>query len=722
MIKYLIITCLIAITSHLFATETVLLDFESATVPVSVSSWLNYSETGTEASTWAAPNPGTDVINSTTGCYKIVKSSEDPYWTGMEVTMANSVSITAKNQFLHVLVLKNTNSRIALTYTAESGSQSTDDWQLNATTGAWIDYMLAIPIGTRLKTFSIKIGDDEGDYYFDQISLSNEGTSASPVTIVIDPLQKYQIIEGWGTSLCWWANVMGGFSDAKVKTICDWITDPAKGLNMNIFRFNIGGGDAPDHNHMRTDGGDMPGYRESETAEYDWDQDSNQRKILQQLIASRIDKAGVNDIQLVAFSNSPPYWMTVSGCSAGSVEGNVCNLKSDMFDDFAGYLTDVTMHYHDDLGITFNYIEPFNEPDANWWKALGGQEGCYFSNSQQMTMIRELYQKLEEKNMLSYCQINANDANSLNNGLNALNAYSSAGDIVSKLGLVSVHSYGGNNRTGLASWAQNNNKKLWQSESGPLYVGDSYESQLMIMADRTITDLRDLKCTGWCDWQLGGGGDLSNPWAQIVSDYNDDLNPIARNTNYYMRAQFSRYIKPGYTIIESSADNSVAAISPDEKELIVIISNSKLYTQNYTVDLADFSDFGKVVQFRTRAQESLGIKNSEDRFTITGNSFDSDVQSESVTTFIIPVNQGTSANEIKENAGNLYYSDGTIYTNFPNVNTISISIYNIAGQFIETNNQIPGQGSCQFNLTKGIYLIYTIVNNSKIIEKIVVSN
>jgi hypothetical protein len=106
----------------------------------------------------------------------------------------------------------------------------------------------------------------------------------------------------------------------------------------------------------------------------------------------------------------------------------------------------------------------------------------------------------------------------------------------------------------------------------------------------------------------------------------------------------------------------------------------------------------------------------------TGNSFDSDVQSESVTTFIIPVNQGTSANEIKENAGNLYYSDGTIYTNFPNVNTISISIYNIAGQFIETNNQVPGQGSCQFNLTKGIYLIYTIVNNSKIIEKIVVSN
>jgi hypothetical protein len=393
-----------------------------------------------------------------------------------------------------------------------------------------------------------------------------------------------------------------------------------------------------------------------------------------------------------------------------------------MFDDFADYLTDVTRHYHDDLGITFNYIEPFNEPDANWWKALGGQEGCYFSNAQQMTMIRELYQKLEEKNMLSYCQINANDANNLDNGLNALNAYSSAGDIVSKLGLVSAHSYGGNSRVGLANWAQNNNIKLWQSESGPLYVGTTYESQVMIMTDRIITDLRDLKCTGWCDWQLGGTGDLSNSWAQIVSNYDDNLNPIARNTNYYLRIQFSRFLKAGYTIIKSSANNSIAAISPDEKELIVIISNSKLYTQNYTVDLSKYSNFGKVVQFRTRALESLGVKNSEDRFTITGNSFNYDALSESVATFIIPINQGTSANELNEIKGDIYYSGTTLYTNFPEVNSISVAIYTVVGQLVETKNHIPGQGTSQFNLKNGIYLIHTNVGNKKITKKVVVSN
>ena len=52
-----------------------------------------------------------------------------------------------------------------------------------------------------------------------------------------------------------------------------------------------------------------------------------------------------------------------------------------MFDDFADYLTEVTKYYHDSLGITFDHLEPFNEPYSTWWTAnkVNGQEGCYFS-------------------------------------------------------------------------------------------------------------------------------------------------------------------------------------------------------------------------------------------------------------------------------------------------------------------------------------------------------
>src|ERR1035437_7094706 len=368
--KIFLLSLLTIVTFQISAIDTVLLDFESMTVPSSVASWINYTNAGTSASIWSVANPHADAIDSTLNCYKVTKVTGDPYWTGLEVNLTTPIAITTTNQYLHVLVYKNTTSRIALTYTPDGGTQSADAWLSNSTVGAWIDYVLTIPTSTSLKTFAIKIADDPGDYYFDQIILSDNPTSLSRTAVAIDPSIKSQVIEGWGASLCWWANIMGGFSDSKIKTICDWITDPVNGLNMNIFRFNIGGGDDPTHHHKRTDGGAMPGYKASLTAPYDWTQDANQRKIMQQLIASRIAKAGVNDIQIVGFSNSPPYWMTRSVCSAGSVEGNVTNLQSGMFDNFADYLTEVVKHYHDSLGITFNYIEPFNEPDGNWWKAL----------------------------------------------------------------------------------------------------------------------------------------------------------------------------------------------------------------------------------------------------------------------------------------------------------------------------------------------------------------
>ena len=718
----LLIILISLVTTQLFAVDTLLLNFESATVPGTVSSWLNYSKSGITASTWSYANPKLDAINSSANCYKVVKRSDDPYWTGLEVTLSSAIPITSTNQYLHVLVFKTTTSRIAITYTPEGGNQSNDVWQSNNATGAWIDYVLTIPTATNLKTFSIKISDDPGDYYFDQIVLSENGTSLSRTDMAIDPEIKSQVIEGWGASLCWWANMMGGFSDSKIKTVCDWITDPVTGLNMNIFRFNIGGGDDPTHHHMRSDGGDMPGYKASLTAAYDWSQDANQRKIMQQLMASRIAKAGVNDIQVVAFSNSPPYWMTRSGCSAGSVEGNVGNLKADMFDDFADYLTEVTKYYHDNLGITFNYIEPFNEPDGGWWKAFGNQEGCYFSNADQITMIRELYSKLADKNMLTYTQITADDANNLDNGYNSLLAYQSAGDILPKIDLVSVHTYGGNNRSMLANWSKNNHKKLWQSESGPIGVGGTNEHQIMEMADRIITDLNDMKCTTWCDWQIGGtGSPTNNPWGQIISDYNDPYNPLTRCINFYIRAQYSRYLKAGYTVIGNSLQNAITAMSPDDKELVVVISNQENYTRKFTVDLSKFMNLGKVTQVRTRAQESLGVKNSLTTFNVSGNSFTYDALSESVTTYIIPINQfpASSQNEEVQN-GDMYYSNGFLHTSFLPGRTITIAIYNSVGQLIKTDHQVPSQGVHPLHLSNGIYVISTVVENRKIAKKIIV--
>ena len=66
------------------------------------------------------------------------------------------------------------------------------------------------------------------------------------ITVKIDKKQRWQRIEGWGSSLCWWANMCGRWDEEKVDKLLDLITSK-DGLNMNIFRYNIGGGDDPTH-------------------------------------------------------------------------------------------------------------------------------------------------------------------------------------------------------------------------------------------------------------------------------------------------------------------------------------------------------------------------------------------------------------------------------------------------------------------------------------------
>lgn len=457
--------------------------------------------------------------------------------------------------------------------------------------------------------------------------------------LTIDPHFKNQVLEGWGGSLCWWANIMGGYSPEKIKTICDWITHPTEGLNMNIFRFNIGGGDAPSHNHMRTDGGAMPGYKDSQTSAYNWSHDENQRKILQQLIASRIANTGVNDVKIVGFSNSPPWWMTVSGCVAGSIDGKTSNLKPEMFDDFADYLTEVTRYYHDSLGITLDHLEPFNEPFSTWWKAdkKGGQEGCYFSQNDQHIMIRELYRQLTNKKMLSYCSISAMDANSIDEAYEGIQGYKAAGDILPKLTRLDVHSYAGVRRTQLSAFAKENGLGLWQSESGPLSVGGTNEHQMMVVADRIITDLREMKCTAWIDWQLAN--DKSPIWGLIVGSYRNSTNPVVKGPSFYLRAQYSRYLKVGYRIIGSSEANSIAAISPDKKELVIVISNRKTEGQQYKIDLSLFNKVGVVKQIRTCVFPSSMENNLVTTFNIADKSYIYDALPQSVTTFVVPIDE-----------------------------------------------------------------------------------
>jgi len=189
------------------------------------------------------------------------------------------------------------------------------------------------------------------------------------------------IFEGWGTSLCWWANRIG-YSDILSQKAAEAFCDPAGGLGLRILRYNIGGGDDPSHDHITRTDSMMPGFWKNPSVqeetgsyawEYDWSQDANQRNVLERCLAVYGDGMLVE-----AFSNSPPYFMTNSGCSSGAKLAFQNNLKEDAYDAFARYLADVAEHFASEWGIRFQSIAPMNEPNTNYWSAYSNkQEGCH---------------------------------------------------------------------------------------------------------------------------------------------------------------------------------------------------------------------------------------------------------------------------------------------------------------------------------------------------------
>jgi O-glycosyl hydrolase len=447
---------------------------------------------------------------------------------------------------------------------------------------------------------------------------------SSGATIVVDPGTKYQKFEGFGTSLCWWAVLAGAWSEANRNRLIGALVDPDTGLGYNCFRYNIGGGDQPSHTHLAGERA-VPGFKATEAGAYDWTADQNQRNILLGIAAR--DSGAIFE----AFSNSPPWWMTASGCVSGNTNGED-NLKSAYFTKFAEYLADVASHYKSAWGITFRTVEPFNEPSAGWWKANGGQEGCGFK-SNQSKMVKELGKQLVTKGLYPATKVSAADESSIASAVASVKGYDDSA--FSFLSQINTHSYDGwSSRAILDSIALYRKKNLWMSESGPLNKGSDASDITMWMSNVIIQDLRDMKPNAWIDWQVS---DPSGNWCTIQTTQASQS--FKYTGRYYMHAAFSRFIRPGSQIIASSDANSVAALVPANGNLVVVVRNAGTSNASYTVDLSKFASIGTTAAvYRFSLPGSLA---KQADIAISNKQFSFTAPSTTITTLVIP--GGTTA-------------------------------------------------------------------------------
>jgi O-glycosyl hydrolase len=439
-----------------------------------------------------------------------------------------------------------------------------------------------------------------------------------------------QTFRGWGMSLAWEANDLygGGRQPAQVKApdiqsrYMDLLYgDPATRLTLgfNIARYNIAGGDDPTHQHMRADA-QLEGFQSGPGAAFDWTRDAPQRRMLQE---AKRRGAGIFE----AASYSPPYWMTVSGCSSGATVGHQDNLRADRYGSFVDYLATVVRHFRDVEGLRFESLEAFNEPDGGW-AAGGRQEGNGASYSSQNALIPMLASRLKRDRLDTF--VSAMDMNNLDAAVGGLGQLNPAA--LSALGRLNTHDYHTSPNPGrlkeYKSLAEKLHKPIWMSELGCCFPGQGDRTEMwgaLFMADSVRTDLRDMGAEAWVLWQPD--------WNVIAFDANGGM-PLPKK-QFYALAQYTRFIRPGFRIISAGgAYNTLAAYSSSAKQLVLVSTNWDGVTPN-DLDLSAFTTIpSSVAVYRTTAEKDANLQEGSIRLSSKGHLID-DLPVRSVTTYVI---------------------------------------------------------------------------------------
>jgi len=409
--------------------------------------------------------------------------------------------------------------------------------------------------------------------------------------------------EGWGTALAWFAEVTGGWPDADRQPLADLLYG-RDGLGWTIARYNVGGGNPAGTAANLRPGAAVPGFwrqpegangrdwwNPADAAMWDWSADPNQRWWLD-AVAAR-----VRTPIFEAFSNSPPWFMTVSGRVSGEQVGTEDNLRAGKESLFAAYLARSVEELQRRHHIAFRTLSPVNEPNTDYWFAANRQEGSHWSPDRQAMMIDATAQALRQRGLRT--MVSAPDETNSHILLQDWAAYPLATRRV--IGQINVHSYGTVHQTAVRDLARAARIPLWMSENDTPLANDAEDSAGMASAlafgEHVVLDLKRLEPAAWIFWQAVE--DLSardrakgSNWGLIKADLRapaDGPHPIRITPKYWVMAQFSRFIRPGYRLVPVDDADTAGALSPDGRTLVLVHVNGGLTPRRLVTNLRGWS-------------------------------------------------------------------------------------------------------------------------------------
>eukprot|EP00929_Paragymnodinium_shiwhaense_P034382 TRINITY_DN18721_c0_g1_i1.p1 TRINITY_DN18721_c0_g1~~TRINITY_DN18721_c0_g1_i1.p1 ORF type:complete len:527 (+),score=71.99 TRINITY_DN18721_c0_g1_i1:71-1582(+) len=411
---------------------------------------------------------------------------------------------------------------------------------------------------------------------------------------------KSRAWKGWGCSLAWCGKALGKAADAPAwadllfslhdvdssrlfkhleQDDTNGLLKLIPGLGMNIARYNIGGtgrhsDNSAEKRSKRTRGwyADVEGFLPDKGAEYDWSRDEEQRQFMTLAV-----ERGVDDVEM--FSNAPMWWMTSSKSSFGGY--------LEKADDFAVYLAEVTAYAQRQWQFPVKSVSPFNEPSAGWWKYPHDQEGCNIPASQQGAVLRRLRMELDDRG-LNDVMVVSSDENTYASAKSTLHRLKRDGH-TSAVQKVNTHAYDGHEpwkesyrpgaRRDMRTLAAEEGLPLWQSEFG------SNDADGIKMAQAIMEDLHHLRPVAWCYWQPV---EHTCSWGFIEAEFSEQDGAKATKTphpKYYVFAQFSRFLRPGFELLETSDDRVAAGFCSASSSLVVILLNTSDVTCRTGLDV-----------------------------------------------------------------------------------------------------------------------------------------
>ena len=507
------------------------------------------------------------------------------------------------------------------------------------------------------------------------------------VTVQPDPSYKQEKFEGWGTSLVWFANATGDYPKPIREKLAKLLFDDS-GLALNIARYNIGGGNAPDVKDYLRAGGAVEGWwkapagttREdtdwwSADDKADWNPDAD---ATQRWWVDRI-KGDIDHWE--TFSNSPPWFMTKSGYVSGGFNATDDQLRPDSVDDFAAYLAGATKRLEKAHGIKVKTLDPFNEPNTNYWSTrlgadgepVGGrQEGAHIGPELQQKVISALAPAL--KKARTGAKISAMDETNPGIFTQNWNTYPQA--VRDLVGQMNVHTYGTGGRTSVRDLAMAADKPLWMSEvEGDWGDGQSFTDMRpgLGLAKQMVDDLRELEPRAWVFWQPvedydnmkpGGESAKGGNWGSIqipfscTSEDTLDTCPIRTNTKFDTARNFTHYIKPGDRLIKTDDPSSAAAVAKKGDAATVVHVNSGAAERDVTLDLSKFGKVSRHATVTPVVTSADGKLERQDAIKVTDRKATFTTPAQSVTTFLVKGVSGVAKDAAELRKGHTYELTG----------------------------------------------------------------